>query len=255
MVSIGILALFATSHVAVTMVNWLATVLVSPHPLPRMDFAKGVPERWRTLVVVPTMLASPENIEALVEALEVRFLANRDNNLHFALLTDSLDAPQESLPGDESLLRLVAERIDALNAKYNGATNGNGVASNSISANNSSAANNNNVATSSAATKSGDRGAPDPSSGVFHLFHRPAAVESARAHLDGPRAQARKARRSEFAVARRAEGPVLPYSRRHGRAVDGEIRHHARQRYRAAARFGAPVHRRDGASSESAAFR
>ena len=34
------------------------------------------------------MLTNSDHIEELVEALEVRFLANRDANLHFALLTD-----------------------------------------------------------------------------------------------------------------------------------------------------------------------
>ena len=72
--------------------NWLATLLASPHPLPRMDFSQGIPPESRTLVVVPTMLTSAQNIEDLVEALEVRFLANRDDNLHFGLLTDFRDA-------------------------------------------------------------------------------------------------------------------------------------------------------------------
>jgi cyclic beta-1,2-glucan synthetase len=47
------------------------------------------------------MLTSTRNIEDLVEALEVRFLANRDDSLHFALLTDFRDAPEETLPEDE----------------------------------------------------------------------------------------------------------------------------------------------------------
>ena len=50
------------------------------------------------------MLASAEAIDDLVEALEVRFLANRDPHLHFALLTDFADAPQETLPDDGPLL-------------------------------------------------------------------------------------------------------------------------------------------------------
>src|SRR5450759_1957691 len=40
---IGILALPCASHLAVALVNWLATLLVTPHPLPRMDFAGGIP--------------------------------------------------------------------------------------------------------------------------------------------------------------------------------------------------------------------
>ena len=115
---IGILSLLCTSQLAVALVNWLATLLATPHPLPRMDFSKGIPPESRTLVVVPTMLTSAQNIEDLIEALEVRFLANRDDNLHFGLLTDFRDAHEETLPEDEPLLRLAQKRIEELNEKY-----------------------------------------------------------------------------------------------------------------------------------------
>ena len=115
---IGILSLLATSQLGVALTNWLATLLMTPHALPRMDFSRGIPPASRTLVVIPTMLTSAQAIEHLVEALEVRFLANRDANLHFGLLTDFRDAAQETLPEDEPLLQLTVERINALNEKY-----------------------------------------------------------------------------------------------------------------------------------------
>ena len=115
---IGILSLLAASQLGVGLVNWLATLLVAPHPLPRMDFSEGIPAQARTLVVVPTMLTSASGVEDLIEALEVRFLANRDARLHFGLLTDFRDARQESLPEDESLLELARTRIGELNEKY-----------------------------------------------------------------------------------------------------------------------------------------
>ena len=116
---LGLLSAVAASQLAVTLVNWLATALVIPHPLPRMDFTAGLPPELRTLVVVPTLLQNAHGIDDLVEALEVRFLANRDRHLHFALLTDLQDAHQETVAGDEQLVRLVQTRIVALNDKYN----------------------------------------------------------------------------------------------------------------------------------------
>ncbi len=118
---IGILLVLCTSHLAIALVNWLATLLVTPHPLPRMDFTEGIPPEFHTLVVIPTMLTSSQNIENLVEALEVRFLANRDDNLHFGLLTDFADAREETIPEDEPLLQLARIRIEELNVKYRGA--------------------------------------------------------------------------------------------------------------------------------------
>ena len=119
---IGILSLLCTSQLAVAVVNWLGSVLATPKPLPRMDFSKGIPPESRTLTIVPTMLSSVQNIEDLVEALEVRFLANRDENLHFGLLTDFQDATEETLPEDEPLLLLARQRIEELNEKYSNAT-------------------------------------------------------------------------------------------------------------------------------------
>ena len=115
---VGLLSLLGTSQLAVALVNWLATVLVMPHALPRMDFSEGIPPESRTLAVVPIMLISVQHIEDLIEALEVRFLANRDDNLDFGLLSDFRDAHEETLPEDEPLLRLVQKRIEELNGKY-----------------------------------------------------------------------------------------------------------------------------------------
>ncbi|MGZ8261115.1 MAG: cyclic beta 1-2 glucan synthetase, partial [Caldimonas sp.] len=114
----------ATSQLAVSLANWLVTLFVAPQTLPRMDYSDGIAPESRTLVVVPTMLGSTESIELLVEALEVRFLANRDRHLHYGLLTDFHDADVEHVDGDDALVAFAAARIAALNEKYaSGAAN------------------------------------------------------------------------------------------------------------------------------------
>jgi cyclic beta-1,2-glucan synthetase len=115
---LGIAIAVYGSQLAVALVNLVATVLVKPEALPRMDFTKGIPTSFRTLVVIPVMLVSAAGIESLVEALEVRFLGNRDNHLHFMLLTDFNDAPQEHMPEDAALLTLARDQITALNRQY-----------------------------------------------------------------------------------------------------------------------------------------
>jgi len=121
LVLIGLISLIGASQLAVALVNRLATSLAVPRPLPRMDFSSGIPARSRTLVVVPAMLSSAAHVEHLVEMLEVRFLANRDDNLHFALLTDFHDAREETLPADEALALAARDGIEALNRKYRSA--------------------------------------------------------------------------------------------------------------------------------------
>ena len=119
----SIIIFLSTSQLAVSLVNWLSTLLAQPQSLPRMGLSKGIPPELRTLVVIPTMLINVQNIKELIEALEVRFLANRDDNLHFSLLTDFQDAATETLPGDEDLVILVRKKIEELNEKYKGLHN------------------------------------------------------------------------------------------------------------------------------------
>jgi len=106
------------SQLAVALVNWLSTLVMKPRRLPRLDFSGGIPAGCRTLVVVPTMLASPGGVSRLIETLEIHYLSNRDKNLHFALLTDLRDAPKEVLAEDEPLLRQAREGIHLLNRRY-----------------------------------------------------------------------------------------------------------------------------------------
>jgi cellobiose phosphorylase len=113
-----LLATLAASQLAVALVNQLVPLLVRPQPLMRMDFSKGIPSEARTLVAVPTLLVSTEGIHNLEESLEVCYLANRDEHLHFALLTDFRDGSAETMPGDAELLGLARQRIDSLNEKY-----------------------------------------------------------------------------------------------------------------------------------------
>lgn len=112
------LSLICASQLAISIVNFFSTLWVKPHILPRMDFAHEIPTDFSTLVVVPVMISNNAEIEHLAEALEVRFLANRKNNLHFGLLTDFEDASQETLPGDQALVDFAKQKIEALNKKY-----------------------------------------------------------------------------------------------------------------------------------------
>ncbi len=115
---IVILTLICSSQLAISLVNFFSTLLVKPNLLPRMNFSREIPVGASTMVVIPALLTRVEEVENLVEALEVRFLANRHNNLYFGLLTDFTDASLETLPEDQLFLDLTAKRIKELNKKY-----------------------------------------------------------------------------------------------------------------------------------------
>ncbi len=108
----------STSAFAVALVNLLVTLSLSPRTLARLDFSKGIPDAHRTMVAVPVLLGSAEEIDRLIEALEIRYLGNRDPNVFFALLTDFPDAAEQTLPSDGPLLARLREAISTLNATY-----------------------------------------------------------------------------------------------------------------------------------------
>jgi cyclic beta-1,2-glucan synthetase len=112
------LLVLCCSQLAVAVVNWLSGIVTGPRLLPRLDYSGGVPPESRTMVVVPTLVPDAVAIAHLLETLEIHYLANRDPNLHFALLTDLPDADAEILPGDDDLRGRLRDGIAGLNQRY-----------------------------------------------------------------------------------------------------------------------------------------
>ncbi|HEY5495831.1 MAG TPA: glucoamylase family protein, partial [Candidatus Limnocylindrales bacterium] len=121
---VAFLALAPASDLAIDLVNWAVTNVLGPKALPRLDLDDGVPSRLRTLVVVPMLLTSEADAEAQVSGLEVHYLANREGDIRFALLSDWLDASTEQVPGDDELLSAAAAGIDRLNERHGEAPGG-----------------------------------------------------------------------------------------------------------------------------------
>jgi len=110
--------LLVASRPAIRLANWGITHWLPPRSLPRLDFSKGIPAAHRTAVVVPTMLTNPACAQQLVQNLELRYLANRDPNLRFVLLTDFADAQTEVLSSDRAILNAAHEALLELNARH-----------------------------------------------------------------------------------------------------------------------------------------
>jgi cyclic beta-1,2-glucan synthetase len=111
------LFLLPAAECGVALVNQFATTLFPPKSLPKLDFSEGIPTEFTTMVAVPTLLTGEEQMRRAVRDLEIRFLANRDANLHFALLTDPPDAATQ-FDDKDKLAERCAGLIEKLNAKY-----------------------------------------------------------------------------------------------------------------------------------------
>ncbi len=112
-----VILLFILTSPAIHIVNWVVTSLLPPKPPPKLKL-KDIPESLRTMVVVPCMIKDAEQIGGLLGHLERRYLANSEENLHFALLSDYADANEKILPEDARLVKTLTTGIENLNKKY-----------------------------------------------------------------------------------------------------------------------------------------
>ena len=103
---------------AVTAVHWFIERVRRPIPLLRYDFSKGIPKDATTMVVIPVIWSTKLEVVEMVEQLELHYLANRDQNLHFALLSDFKDAKSEQLDEDQIVIEAAIKEIKRLNENY-----------------------------------------------------------------------------------------------------------------------------------------
>src|SRR5205807_1441296 len=103
---------------ALSVLSWDITHFLLPKLLPKMDLSKGLPPEACTMVVVPVIFPDKATVETLVDKLEISYLANQDQHLHFALLGDFADAPSEHMPDDESFVEAARLGIEELNRRY-----------------------------------------------------------------------------------------------------------------------------------------
>ncbi|QSO48108.1 GH36-type glycosyl hydrolase domain-containing protein [Alicyclobacillus mengziensis] len=110
--------LLPVSEWAVTMLHAAIARCCRPKTLLRYDFSKQLPDSARTMVVMPIIWSSIAEVDDVMDRLLVHYFANRQENIHFAVLADLSDANDESLPIDDKLIRYAKKRIEALQSEY-----------------------------------------------------------------------------------------------------------------------------------------
>ncbi|MGH9640264.1 MAG: glucoamylase family protein, partial [Bryobacteraceae bacterium] len=113
----ALLLILPATQAAVEVMNYLVTSILTPHALPKLDFSKGVDHDCATIVAIPTLLINEKQIRQLVDDLEIRYMANRDPNIFFSLLSDLPDTA-EPVGDQDARTDLAVSLIDGLNSKY-----------------------------------------------------------------------------------------------------------------------------------------
>jgi len=115
---LAVLGLIPAIDAAVPLVNRAIAREMDSLALPGLALRDGVPASLRTLVVMPTLLATVADVEEHVRRLEVHYLASQDQEIYFALLSDWVDADAEAVEGDAPVFETAAAEIDRLNRQY-----------------------------------------------------------------------------------------------------------------------------------------
>lgn len=106
------------SEWAVTGLHYIIECAIRPNTLLRYDFSAGVPAEAATMVVIPVIWSSKEEVDEMVDRLEIHYLANRSPHIHYAILGDFTDSRLERLPEDDKLAAYAIERVERLSKRY-----------------------------------------------------------------------------------------------------------------------------------------
>ncbi|HSP83131.1 MAG TPA: glucoamylase family protein, partial [Gillisia sp.] len=116
--SVILLAFFPALDFSITIVNRFFSFFLPPRVLPKMDYREKIPTTSRTLVVVPTIISSQDDVLRQIEKIVIHSLANPDSALQFALLSDFRDANEKTIEGDDAILQTAEKAIEDLNNRY-----------------------------------------------------------------------------------------------------------------------------------------
>jgi len=114
----AIFAYIPISEICVQILNYALGKAVKPKLIPKLDFSNGIPEEYSTMVVVPTILNNEEKVKELAHNLEVYYLANKSENLYFAILGDCTSSNTKDMDIDSKIIETGIEEISKLNEKY-----------------------------------------------------------------------------------------------------------------------------------------
>ena len=114
-----IFAFIPISEIVIKLIQYILLKIIKPKLIPKLDFTEGIPKEYTTMVIVPTIIKSKENLKELLEKLEVYYLANKSDNIYFTLLGDCTTSSRREIEKyDREIIEEGKKVIEKLNKKY-----------------------------------------------------------------------------------------------------------------------------------------
>lgn len=113
-----LILLIPCSEIIFSIVNWTLNNLMEPDYIPKLEFKNGIPEESSTVVVIPTLINNKKRVNELMDEMEVYYLANKEKNIYFALLSDFKDSNKKENKEDKGIIDEALKKVKLLNDKY-----------------------------------------------------------------------------------------------------------------------------------------
>jgi cyclic beta-1,2-glucan synthetase len=92
--------------------------LRSKRHLAKLAASEALLSLHRTVIVMPVIVSSPAEVEAILGTLEINHAGNPDPALTWAILTDCRDGPAQDDPSDAAIIEAARRGVAALNERH-----------------------------------------------------------------------------------------------------------------------------------------
>ncbi len=104
--------------ICIEITNFMFTRGIMVKKIPALNYLDQIPDEARTYVVMPAIVSSKEQALTYMDRLQKHYLANRQDNLYFALLLDFEDSSEQILTKDKVIEEALVDRMRELNDIY-----------------------------------------------------------------------------------------------------------------------------------------
>jgi len=113
-----IILILPISELVIQTIQYILGKIVKPKLIPKMDFENGIDRENATFVVIPTIIKTKEKVQELFKKMEVFYLANKSENLYFAVLGDCSESNTKDEKFDKEVSDEGLKQVQELNEKY-----------------------------------------------------------------------------------------------------------------------------------------
>ena len=105
-------------NISVSVIQTIFAKFYKPVVLPAMNFDSGMQDGCSVFFVMPVLMKNPDRVREIMREIEIIYLANRDENIYFAVVADAAESDSEHAEWDSEVYSTGLEEAERLNELY-----------------------------------------------------------------------------------------------------------------------------------------